>query len=119
VQRELTNTPLQAFVVMNDPQFIECSRQLADQAIQNGKTASQRANWIAQRLLSRSLAEDEIEIIENTYQKAIARFSNKPDQAKDLVSIGDSKATTTELPELASWTLIASQILNMDETLNK
>ena len=119
VQRELTNTPLQAFVVMNDPQFIECSRQLADQAIQNGKTSSERANWIAQRLLSRSLAEDEIEIIEKTYQKAIARFSDKPDQAKKLVTVGDSKATTTELPELASWTLIASQILNMDETLNK
>ncbi|WP_018970487.1 DUF1553 domain-containing protein [Rubritalea marina] len=119
VQRELTNTPLQAFVVMNDPQFIEASRQLADDAIQNSDALQDRANWISKRLLSRELTGEEIKIIDATYQKALKQFEASPEQAEKLVAIGDSKATTTEQPELASWTLVASQILNMDETLNK
>ena len=118
-QRELTNTPLQAFVVMNDPQFIEASRQLADHAIQHGEALDERANWISQRLLSRTLEDDELKIIETTYNKALEKFNATPEQAEKLVSIGESKPKSTEQPVLASWTLIASQILNMDETLNK
>ena len=57
VRRDRTNTPLQALVVLNDPQFIEASRALADDAILGGSNDDQRFDYIATRLLSRPLAK--------------------------------------------------------------
>ncbi len=120
VQRELTNTPLQAFVIMNDPQFVEASRQLAAIALQSGSDAKQRANTIAQRLLSRDMDDEELAIIEQTLTSIETKFKANPAEATKLISVGESKASADLDPvELASWTVIANQILNMDETLNK
>jgi len=120
VQRELTNTPLQAFVIMNDPQFVEASRQLAAIAMQQGSDTKQRVNTISQRLLSRNMEEDEIAIIEKTLKNIQAKFKAKPAEAAKLIGVGESKPPAGLDPiELASWTIIANQVLNMDETLNK
>lgn len=120
VQRDLTNTPLQALVIMNDPQFIEASRQLATIAILQASNTKQRANTIAQRLLSRNMQQDEIAIIDKTLKNVVAKFKAKPTEATKLINVGESKPPPELDPtELASWTIIANQILNMDETLNK
>jgi hypothetical protein len=120
VQRELTNTPLQAFVIMNDPQFVEASRQLAAAALENASSTEERINFISLTLLSREMEADEIEIIKKTLSKMEQKFNATPASAGKLISVGETKASEDLNPrDLASWTVIANQILNMDETLNK
>jgi hypothetical protein len=120
VGRELTNTPLQAFVVMNDPQFVESSRQLAAQALLKSQDKPAILQFIAARLLSRELSTTEIEIVNETFDFSYSKFRVAPDKAAALISVGESIAPEKLDPaQLAAWTLIANQILNMDETLNK
>mgnify|MGYP001952504924 FL=1 len=120
VQRDLTNTPLQAFVIMNDPQFVESSRQLAALALANSKSSKDRVNFISMRLLSREMQADELKIITGTLERVQTKFKAKPEAAKQLISVGESIAPAALDPvELASWTVIANQIMNMDEVLNK
>ncbi|MFT5904751.1 MAG: hypothetical protein ACI9E1_000337 [Cryomorphaceae bacterium] len=120
VKRDLTNTPLQAFVIMNDPQFVESSRQLATLALQNATTLEDRINYISVRLISRKMDDREIEMVKATLAKIQARFKAKPAEAKEFISVGQSTAPAELDPtELASWSIIANQLLNLDETLNK
>ncbi len=120
VQRELTNTPLQAFVIMNDPQFVESSRRLAERTLKAAKTPEARANFIARQLLSRTMSSVELEIVIATYQQALEKFTATPADANKLITVGESKPDPALPPaELAAWALVANQILNMDETLNK
>lgn len=120
VRRERTNTPLQSLVMLNDPQFIEASRQLAAAAIKTGTDAAARLDFITARLLSRALTPDERTIIGKSHQQALATFTAKPDDAAALIAIGATPPDAAiPAPELAAWTLTASQILNLDETLTR
>ncbi|MEO1857251.1 MAG: DUF1553 domain-containing protein [Rubritalea sp.] len=120
VRRERTNTPLQAFVIMNDPQFVESSRQLAANALENHTDTPSRLQFIAKQLLNRELNNKETVIVSKTLHFTHDKFKAAPEKAKELIAFGESKAPDDIDPsELASWTIIANQILNMDETLNK
>jgi len=120
VRRERTNTPLQSLVMLNDPQFIEASRQLAAAAIKAGTDAAARLDFITVRLLSRSLTPDERAVIGKSHEQALAAFTAKPDDAKALIAVGATPPDATiPAPELAAWTLTASQLLNLDETLTR
>jgi hypothetical protein len=120
VKRELTNTPLQAFVIMNDPQFVEASRQLASRAIKGAKTTEERIHLISSALLARPMSNDELDVVKLTLKRAKDKFTNSPEDATKLITVGESKPDgSLAAPELAAWTVVANQILNMDETLNK
>jgi hypothetical protein len=120
VRRDRTNTPLQAFVTLNDPQFIEASRQLAAHAMKAGTNPAARLDFISRRLISRSLDEPERQFALATLEAALAAYTQDPAQAQALVATGESKADAAlAVPELAAWTLVASQLLNLDEALNK
>lgn len=120
VRRDRTNTPLQAFVTLNDPQFIEASRRLAENAMKASAEAPARLDFLTARLLSRTLGTDERQLATVTYEAALACYKADPAAAAALVGNGESKADPAlDVPELAAWTLVASQLLNLDETLNK
>ncbi|MCH7228375.1 DUF1553 domain-containing protein [Haloferula sp. A504] len=119
VAREMTNTPLQAFVTLNDPQFVEAARNLAQRALAHGDF-DDRLDFISQRLISRLLDDDERRMARQTLEAAFAEYLEKPDAAEQLLGVGESKPEPgTPAPELAAWTIVASQILNLDETLTK
>ncbi|MGC6566101.1 MAG: DUF1553 domain-containing protein, partial [Akkermansiaceae bacterium] len=120
VRREQTNTPLQAFVTLNDPQFLESSRALATLAIKSSDSFSQRLDLITLRLISRTLTNDEQAIVRKTLDHNLKRYRENPDLAEQLITIGESKPDASiAKDELAAWTLVASQIFNLDETLTK
>jgi hypothetical protein len=120
VRRERTNTPLQALVMLNDPQFIEASRQLAANAIRSSGEPAARLDFITARLLGRALEAAEREIIYKSHEQAIAAFTAKPDDAAALITVGATPPDPA-IPawDLAAWTFTASQILNLDETLTR
>jgi hypothetical protein len=120
VRRDRTNTPLQALVMLNDPQFVEASRQLATQAIKASTDDNARIDHLTLALLGRTLADDERAIITQTLNQARTTFTAKPDDAKALILLGATPPDPSlPAPDLATWTLTASQILNLDETLTR
>jgi hypothetical protein len=120
VRRDRTNTPLQAFVTLNDPQFVEAARRLAEHAMQAATDPAARLDFVTERLLSRKLGDDERMLALETLDAALAAYRADAEEARAMISNGETKADPKlDEPELAAWTLVASQILNLDETLNK
>jgi hypothetical protein len=105
---------------MNDPQFVEASRNIAQRAMQKDESDEAIINNISQILLSRPMRDTELSVVMDLYQSALEEFKSAPDEAKKLLEVGESKADPKlSVTELAAWTIVANQILNMDETLNK
>ncbi len=120
VRRERTNTPLQALVTLNDPQFIEAARALAQNAMKAGPGDDPRLDFIARRVLARPLAPQETPIVRRVLQKLREHYAAKPEDAKALIAVGESKPDATlDAAELATWTMVCNQLLNLDEVLNK
>src|SRR5437870_787729 len=93
VRRERTNTPLQALVTLNDPQFVEAARVLAQTALkEGGDQPGQTIDFIARRLLARSLKPEELTVAQSGLTDLLAEYRAKPDEAKKLIAVGDSKA---------------------------
>lgn len=119
--RERTNTPLQALVTLNDPQFVEAARYLATQTIENaGQGFAARAQWIAKRLLSRRFRQEELSVVEESFDRLAAHYDAHADEAKKLIAVGESPVEDS-IPEatLAAWTMTVNELMNLDEVLNK
>jgi hypothetical protein len=120
IQRERTNTPLQALVTLNDPQFIEAARSLADEALFiGGGTDDDRFDFIARRLLSRPLEPAEQTIVKQSLAKLTAWYQAHPEDAKAVITIGASQPEHDNAVLLASWTMLTNQLMNLDEVLCK
>ena len=106
---------------MNDPQYVEASRHLAQVAIQaGGKDLNKKLDAITLRVLSRTFTPAEREIIRRTYVDLSTHYKAHPDLARKLIAVGESKSDASiDVPEFATWTMLASDILNLDEALNK
>lgn len=117
VRRERTNTPLQALVTLNDITYIEAARVLADTAMATAQETDARLDNLSKRLLARSLSKEERAIAHRTLETALVRFRADLKSADALVAVGESKAKATDRAELAAWTIVASLLLNLDETL--
>lgn len=119
-RRERTDTPLQALVTLNDTQFVEAARDLAARAILSSKKFDSRLDNITEPLLGRSLVPEERDVMRKMEQHFITRYQDDPADAQKLLAVGESKPDTKIPPaELAAWTLVASEILNLDESLTK
>ena len=119
IKRERTNTPLQALVTLNDPQFVEAARALADRALELAGDDDRRLEFIAERLLSRPLAADEVAVVKKSLADLAAWYATHPDDARQLVAVGDSKPRAADPVQLASWTMLTNELMNLDEVLCK
>ena len=120
VRRDRTDTPLQALVVENDPQYVEAARHLAVNAIAATPDAAGRLDYMSERLLARPLEAREKDILLRSLEKFSDDYAKKPDDAARLIKVGETPPDTrVPAPEQAAWTMVANQFLNLDETLNK
>ncbi len=120
VRRERTNTPLQALAAMNDVQFVEAARVLAEAAMENTNGFDARLDYISARVLARPLAADERQIARRSYNDFERYYSAHPDDARKFLDDGERKPDPSLAPgEHAALTMLASQLLNLDEVLNK
>src|SRR5207249_2470926 len=91
VRRERTDTPLQALVSLNDPQFMEASRKLAELALSRSHGHRDTAlNLMAERLLARPLTREELPIVQKTLQEMETYYRSQPGEAVQLLSVGES-----------------------------
>ena len=119
--RSRTNTPLQALVLLNDPTYVEASRALAETMLRDGGGAPQeRLRSGYARTLGRAPSELETRLLGQLAQEQEAKFRNAPQQARDLLQVGELRADPSLDPaDLAAWTVVASSILNLDEAISK
>ncbi len=119
VRRSTTNTPLQALALMNDPTFVEASRKLAERLLtEGGSTTAARLNLAYRLCVARPAAPQEIKILSGLLSDQLIRFRKDATLADKLLAVGESKRSATlDKNELAAWTLIASTVLNLDETI--
>jgi hypothetical protein len=120
IQRERTNTALQALVTLNDEQFIEAARHLAQRVLHAEGETSDRLNIMALRLLSRNWSSRELSIIQTSLDKLSTYYKDHPEDAQNLLEVGESDPDKSLDPkELAAWTMLANELMNLDEVLNK
>jgi hypothetical protein len=120
VRRERTNTPLQALVTMNDIQFLEAARVLAERAMHTSAVYQDRIEYLAIHVLARSLTPQENGIVREAYSDYARHYDSSPADAQKLLRNGARHPDPT-LPavEYAALTMVANQLLNLDEVLNK
>jgi hypothetical protein len=121
VRRERTNTPLQALVTLNDPQFIEAARRLAERTLRDGgDDDAARLDFIARRLLARPLTEHERPLVERSLAELMAYYREHVEDAAKVVTVGASKPDPAlDASAMAGWTMLVNELLNLDEVLNK
>ncbi len=120
-RRARTNTPLQSLVLLNDPTYIECARLLAQSMIrEGGPSVNDRMDSGMIRSVSRRATEAELIILNQVLESAKQRFANNPSHAQVFNTIGATPPDSAIDPiELASWTIVANTLLNLDETISK
>jgi len=122
VRRERTNTPLQALVLMNEPQFVESARLLATRLLHKTELNSDRDRlaYLFAQVTSRDADDRILDILDRSRASFADAYSDNLDAATALLQTGDSQ-TDESLPaqKLATWTMVASQLLNLDEVINK
>ena len=121
VRRERTNTPLQALVTLNGEQFVEGARNLAQRALHEGGAGfAGRLRVIGLRLLARPFRSEEVRLIETSLRALHGFYKEHPEDAARLIAVGESTPDASIDPvELAAWTMLANQLMNLDEALNK
>ncbi|MBC8351069.1 MAG: DUF1553 domain-containing protein [Planctomycetes bacterium] len=121
VRRSRTNTPLQALVVLNDPQFVEAARHLAQRAMsEGGNNIDGRLTRSVQLTLARRPRPDELTELRRYLESELAYFRGDHDAAKKLLAVGQSQRDEAlDVLEYAAYTSVARLLLNLDETLTK
>ena len=121
VRRERTNTPMQALVTMNDPQFVEAARALAQGALRAaGDDVNGALDFMTIRVLARAFTPAERTIARRAHRDFLAHYDGNPAGALQLLAVGESKVDPSLPPaKLAALTMVANQIFSLDEALNK
>ncbi|MEC7906641.1 MAG: DUF1553 domain-containing protein, partial [Verrucomicrobiota bacterium] len=121
VRRERTNTPLQALTLMNDKQYVEAARRLAERVMQSDQSSQDVQIEAMYRFAFGSApTERHHSILESSYRKFRSSFSEKRSDAEALIKFGDSNPDPSLDPiELASLTMVANQIMNLDSFVSK
>ncbi len=118
VQRDQTNTPLQALLLMNDPQFIEAARVMAESVLK--ANTEDKFSYLIEHSLGRKPDEFMLKTLKNSYQNLKRLYLTSETAADELINIGESQADEQLDPiELASWTMLANQVFNLDEFITK
>lgn len=119
-KRPRSNTPLAALVLLNDPSFVEASRNLAEKALANSSHYEDRMAWLGKRVLSRQLSARENVVLKALLENHLEQYESSPEEADALVGIGLSKpADEVGTVELAAWTSVTRAILNMHEVTTR
>ena len=120
VQRERTNTPLQALVTLNDTQFVEAARYLAERALEASDRDGDRIAFVSRHLLARPLRAEEMEVVRESLDDLRIFYRSHGNDAAALIEVGESPIVSKSEPvELAAWTMLANELMNLDEVLNK
>ncbi len=121
MRRQRTSTPMQALVLLNDPQFVEASRKIAERMLtEGGDTVDSRIAFAFRLLTSRLPRPEEVDVLKALYQEQKEAFSQDRAGALALLETGESPwDTRLDATELAASTILANTVMNFDEAVIK
>ena len=120
VRRERTDTPLQALVTLNDPQFVEAAKVLAQGAMKDSSNDEGRFALIFERLVARPIRAEEASVVAASLADLRSFYQDHPDDARRLLEVGEAPVDSALDPSvLAAWTMLCNELMNLDEVLNK
>lgn len=121
-ERGVTNTPLQALVTLNDPQFAEAARVFAARLLRESSALDdrERISLAFEKITGRAPDASEANALASFLSDERNRFQNNEAGAESLIRVGESPADVA-LPavEQAVWTQISSLLFNLSETLTR
>lgn len=120
-KRETTTTPLQALVLLNDPQFLEAARVLAEQLLRDHATdLDSRVEAACRHLLGRAPQAKEQAILSQLLREQLDHFRADPEAAIKYLAIGE-RPRDEALPadQVAATAVLASAVMNHDEFVMK
>lgn len=121
VARSRTNTPLQALLLLQGPQFVEAARKLAERMMtESGKTDAEKIRFGFELVTSRLPKAAETSILSRLYRDRLSVFRSSPQAAKKMLGVGKSEPHPELDPaEHAAWMEVARLLLNLDEVINR
>jgi hypothetical protein len=119
-ERNRSNIPQQALVLLNDPAYVEAARAFAARILQTEGDAAKRITWAFQQALQRPPSANEMKTLSSLFAKHLADYQKDPAAAEALLQTGAAPvAATLNKPALAAWTHIARVLLNLHETVTR
>ena len=120
-ERNRSNIPQQALVLLNDPTYVEAARVFAARILtEPSGDASQRITWAVQQALQRKPSADELRALSALFAQQLADYQKEPAAAAALLKTGAAPvAPSLNLSELAAWTHVARVLLNLHETITR
>lgn len=116
VKRTETSTPLQALVLLNDPQYIEACRTLAEQILMNNKDVNQQLTTAFRSATGRSPNTDETKVLKEFYLNEKEKFANRKEDALAYASTGSlSLNTELDVRDIAALTIVINGIINTSD----
>jgi hypothetical protein len=121
VKQSRTNSPLHALTTMNDVQFVEAARALAERVLTTaGPSADERIDAAYRFVLARKAMPEERKVLAAGIERLKKEFAADPEAAKKFLAVGESKRNDKLDPiEHAAYAAMCSAILNLDEALTK
>lgn len=120
LRRSRTNTPLQALVLLNDPQFVEAARALAERAIRSDPQVRQQIAFAYQVVTSVKPQPEVLELLLQAYRDELQVFKKEQERAESLLQVGESsRSAQIDAAAHAAMTVITSIILNLDESVTR
>ncbi|MFM7074159.1 MAG: PSD1 and planctomycete cytochrome C domain-containing protein [Planctomycetota bacterium] len=121
VRRARTNTPLQALVLMNDKQFVEAARKMAERLFrEGGDNFDSRAAYGFRLATGRLPTAAESAVLRRVYEAQRKLFEADKGAAEQLLAYGEAKRDPAfDAADLAAHTMVANLLLNLDETVTK
>lgn len=121
MRRSRTNTPLQALNLLNDVQYVEAARKMAERLVrQGGAEPADKARFGFKLVVAREPRPSELAILLDLYNWQRRYFAENPQAAESLLSVGESPRDG-QLPavEVAAWSMVCNALMNLDETITK
>lgn len=120
-ERNRSNIPQQALVLLNDPTYVEAARVFAARILSDCKgDAKQRITWAWQQALQRDPTADEMKTVSALFEKHLAEYRKDTAAAEALLKTGAAPlAKDLDKSELAAWTHVARVLLNLHETITR
>jgi hypothetical protein len=120
VARPTTTTPLQALVLLNDPQFVEAARAFAERIVAHSSSDNERLAWAFTECVSRPPSTTELDVLTRALERERQRYARDKTAARTYLAVGESPRGQTISPaEHAAWAQVASLIMNLSETVTR
>jgi hypothetical protein len=120
-ERNRSNIPQQALVLLNDPSYVEAARVFAARIIGECKgNTGERINWAWLQALQRRPTADELKVTTELFGKQLADYKKEPGDAEELLKTGLAPIPVgVDKSELAAWTHVARVVLNLHEMITR